>query len=478
MKASELLTIDTDSELRKLAAGNLEGPWQVPTELVRRALAAGARTVEVSLSRGRVVIHDDGRPLSSERRHHLAVLLDETQPSGVRHEALLALEAEPELLSIAAAHARRVVVHSDDAGTTVTLLGARIDREAARRWLRSCARFAPARVVVDGELVRPGFEGAWAERSLDAPLDGRLAVTDDEGAHLWLLGAGIVSSHLTLPDTPAFEAAIELPRGAPSALREAIQPHLGVLVDGAVRLLLEIAGRSSLDPRKQRSVRARLFVAARRGWLRDEIFETPLLPAMDAQGVRHRLRLSQLAARRTVPCLDTGDDPADFLLPREPVVQVDAEERGRLAQLLSARFQPVVRRRGRLGLAAALRRAALRLRDLAGGLAARLRHPRAGRVLPEGRLSADERAFLAALRRTLAPGAARVEIGAGSGPPRRSRDTWILSRDHADVRRAVRLVARDPSFAYLAALALCEDAVPLPAARDRWRDTFMQGSRP
>ena len=47
MRIDELLTIDAESELRKLAEATLEGPWQAPAELVRRALAAGARRVDV-----------------------------------------------------------------------------------------------------------------------------------------------------------------------------------------------------------------------------------------------------------------------------------------------------------------------------------------------------------------------------------------------------------------------------------------------
>ena len=37
-----LLTIDVASELRKLSQAQLQGPWQIPAEIVRRALRFGA----------------------------------------------------------------------------------------------------------------------------------------------------------------------------------------------------------------------------------------------------------------------------------------------------------------------------------------------------------------------------------------------------------------------------------------------------
>ena len=46
-----LLTIDVASELRKLSLAQLQGPWQLPSELVRRALRDGATQVEVDLAR-------------------------------------------------------------------------------------------------------------------------------------------------------------------------------------------------------------------------------------------------------------------------------------------------------------------------------------------------------------------------------------------------------------------------------------------
>lgn len=479
MKVSELLAIDAEAELRKLGAGALEGPWQVPAELVRRAIAAGARRIRVEITRGRLVVHDDGRPLTAAQARDLALMLDAARPAGERHAALRALETEPELLSIAAVRPARVVVHTDGGGNSLTVLGGRLDRDAARRWLRSCARFAPGRITVDGVPLAAGFDGVMAERPLEPPLSGRLAITADATAHLWLLGAGVVSTHLTLPDTPGFEAAIELPRGAPSALREAVEPHMAAIVDQAIRLTLEAAVAGDVrDEARTASLRSRLLVAARRGWHRPEIFRAPLVPAVRADGTPVRLCLSALGGPRPVACLEPGDDPHEFLLPAEPVIVIDAEERGRLAQLLSIRFRPVERRRTRLDLAAWLRRAWRAVGASAGTALARLVHPGGRRVLPETALIAEERAFLRAVRAARPEGALPVTLTAGGAPPVRTPEGWRLPRSHPDVRRAVRLVARSPECVYVALLSLCDDAVPLPAAREAWAARIRGGAAP
>lgn len=56
---SGLLTIDVASELRKLSLAQIQGPWQLPSELVRRALRDGATQVEVDLARHKAEVRDN-----------------------------------------------------------------------------------------------------------------------------------------------------------------------------------------------------------------------------------------------------------------------------------------------------------------------------------------------------------------------------------------------------------------------------------
>ena len=49
-----LLTIDVESELRKLTQAQLQGPWQLPAELVRAAVRQGAATPSLAATRSTV----------------------------------------------------------------------------------------------------------------------------------------------------------------------------------------------------------------------------------------------------------------------------------------------------------------------------------------------------------------------------------------------------------------------------------------
>jgi hypothetical protein len=320
--------------------------------------------------------------------------------------------------------------------------------------------------------VPGGLDDVLAEVALAPPLLGRLAITTDESAHVWLLGAGVVTSHLTLPDTPGFEAVVSLARDTPSALREAVEPHLGALAEQAVPLMLAVVQQDTLPEATHRSLRARLLTAARRGLCRAEVFRTPLFPAYRGPdgGRQPRLSLSELGGGGALPCLDPGDDVSSFLLPDGPVLVMDAEERGQLAQLLGVRFRPVERRHTRHGWAARLRKVRRVLLETAARCWSRLRHPGGGSPLPDSALSAAERVFLRELRAARAPESALVFLTHAAAPPRLTPGGWHLGRAHADVVAAVRSVGADPSAAYVAALVLCDDAAPRPRVRDDWRE--------
>jgi hypothetical protein len=485
VNAEELLTIDTEAELtRKLGAAWTDTPWQVPAELVRRAFACGAGRVEVELGRGRLVVRDDGHGLAPERRSALRRVLDASLSTSERHAALAALETEPELLAIAALQPREVAFDEGDGGGTVLhISGISLEVEQARRYLEQATRFADGEVVVDGERLASGFPDAIAEAFLESPLRGRVAITPDaDVAHLWLLSSGVVSSHVTLPRAPAFEAAVEMTAltqsRTPAALREALEPHHRTVVDRAVQLMLETMERaSSLDEAARRTVRAQLLIAARTGWRRSEVFRVPLLPAVlgPAGDQRRVLNLLDLGHDRTLPYLEPGEDPHRFRLPEGPVLEIGADERGRLAHLLHMRFRPVEdrqvppawrlrARRTVLGMSSALKAAASRMRDSGGG-----------DPLPGTALSIDEREFLRALRPALAPGAPEVAFTDGSGAPHREGDALRLPRCNPEVAAAVRIVARDPRWAYVAALSLSLE--PGPEAAQAWRSLSIPDPR-
>ena len=467
MRADELLTIDVASELRKVAAATLEGPWQAPAELVRRALLAGARRVTVDLGPP-LVVRDDGLRLPLQRRRQLEAVLDAQRPEAERHRALVALEEDPGLLAVAALRPRRLRFEDGrEGGTTLVVEDVRFDAAAARRWLTACTRFAPAEIVVDGHPVPRGFGESLSVSPLDPPLSGLMALTvGEDAAHVWLLLGGLVTAHLTLPDTPAFEAAVEMDSlvscRAPAALREAIAPHVADLTDQATSRLLEGAAREP-DEERGRHARRQLLRAARLKLRLEEILRAPLYRALLGPDGREERQLSllDLRGKRPLPCLEPSDDPKAFLLPQGPVLVIDAEERGRLAELIGARFRPLTPRLVGRGVGARLRRALLGSAEWARAVASRLRHPGAGRPLPEAALSSVERGLLHALR--VARPDSRLHLTDGAGRPRRVANAWRIPRRSPEVARAARLVARDPSWAYPVALSILDAGEPLAA---------------
>jgi hypothetical protein len=502
MTTEPLLTIDVQAELRKLSTAAAEGPLHLPAELVRRAVAARATRVELGFERRALVAHDDGEPISLEELERLLALLDPEAPATERHRALVALEARPGFLALAAPEAdlrvetgppgRRHVLSRERggrpairseygrgraAGTIVTLRGPDADLTRARTGAWAACRFAPIPVFIDGRAVPRGFTDAVAQAALEPPLEGRLALPrQGEAGSLLLLYEGAIASRLTVPDSPAFEAVVEMrglsAGGSGGALREAVFPHLGAIVDQAVDLAIRVgAGLPELDPADQGRVRALVLAAARRRGRRGEVLRLPVLRALRGpEGGSLWLSLLDLGRDREAAYIEPGHDPRSFLLPAVPVLVLDAEERGRLAQLLGLRFRAPDRRRMAAPLAARLRRA--RAEAVAGllRLVRRLRHPRLGRELSERDLTAEERRLIHALR-SCDPGCEVVATD-GVGPVRTvGPGRWAVPRRNADVVACVGAVARHGAWAYPAVLALLSGRAPrAPEARRAWRD--------
>ena len=475
MKADDLLTIDVEAALRKLATATLEGTWQAPAELVRRAVRAGAARVWVRLGRRRVFVRDDGASLAPGLRRRLDVLLDARRPATVRHEALVALEEHPALLAVAALRPVRARIETGrEKGTSIDLDVRDLDVEAARRWLRVSTRFAEAEIVVDGASLPRGFAEALVEVPLEPALSGRLAVTPGlDAAQVWLLSAGVVSAHVTLPDAPVFEAAVETAPLAgsptPAAHREAIAPYLESLADQAAGAMLALADRDLTDEQR-RFVRVQLLRTAAKGRRRDDVLRAPLYPVVIGPDAREARRVSLLDLGREVPlpCLEPDADASVFVLPPGPVAVLDAEERSLLARRLGWRFRPVRPRRFRPGLRLYWRRSLVRIRDRIRGATARALHPGLGRPLPESALRAPERALLQALRAAL-PGA-EITLTGGAAAPRRVGGAWRLPRRHPETAAAARLVAREPAWAHAVVLGLLDGGLaPADATVEAWR---------
>ncbi|HET6585428.1 MAG TPA: hypothetical protein VFG69_18345, partial [Nannocystaceae bacterium] len=484
-----LLTIDVESELRKLSQAQLQGPWQIPTEFVRRALRNGATEIDVQLSRHRARVIDDGSGVDPSLLQWTAVLLDHRRPNAERHNALTVLEGSGELALLAVAglspravtidahHGgrRHVLEYTADraprlrtaaasgSGCTVTIEAHGLERRACADWLIDAAKFASAAIRVDGKLIPHGFSHAFAIAELAAPLRGRLAIPfEGETAHAWLLEHGIVTGHVAIPEAPCFEAAIELGSGevdlSAARVREAVQPHVAMLVDQAVTVLARVAGQAGGMPEPARARLARLVLQAARKQLRtQDIVRAQVFRVADAEGERWTDILGlQAASQRDASgalillALYPGQRPDRYALGAAPVLVADEAERSLLSELLQARFRPPDARDARESLRGAWHRGVDGLGRALGRAADLLRHPLRGKPIDDDLLPLEEHQLLEELRLHLSRDPHRsvegITMCAGAGPIRRTRGgtpMLLLPRRNPAVAACVRAIAQD-----------------------------------
>lgn len=508
----DLLSIDVAAEIRKLARAQLESPAQLPVELVRRSLASGAHAVAVTASRRGIAVRDDGAPLAPAILDSLATLFDEAAAAGMRHEALLALERAGHLALLALAGSRvsgiRVrsggreltwrpgtqpvpsAVQGD--GTTVEILGGRIDAALVREALTQACRFSAVPVTIDGRAVPRGagaFGEVVREEALASPLSGRVALPlAGETARVWITLDGIVAAHLAVPGAPCFEACVEArsllsthdATPSASALRETVGAHLDAITGQAI----EVIGRAAASlpratPRAQLRIRELVLTTMRRKLAPPSLRGVPVIRAVRAGTEERLLSVDEVAALGAsapggaIIALFPGHDPARFLLPGGDVPVLDAVERGRLSSILDVSFRPPHPRRldasalARLAALAAAGRHALR------SALRRLRDPFGAKPVAEAALSPSERAFAEGLARQLMDESfegVAVRFVEGAGPVRRASRgrVVLLPRRNAAVAAAVRAAGRDPGWIYVAALAF--ESAPRPGARSLyWR---------
>jgi hypothetical protein len=464
------LSIDAAAGAARLAGGALQGPWQVPAELARRALRAGARRVAVSCRERAFTVSDDGAGLDGATAAALARALDPHAPPAARDEALAALEAGPhaELRYLAALPGARVApVQAGRPGVTIAVDGVTWAPDEARAWLASVGRFAGGRITLDGTPLPQERLPHLAEAPLAPPRAGRLCVplSGEDGA-LWLIEDGIVSAFLVAPSAVPFMALIDLSGSRPASgdgasLREAVAGDVSALADQAARLVLAVATEAPPpEGERLRRLRQLLLAVARIGRFRSAALHARTYLARTRADARW-LSLVELAAPevqgsdRRVPTCPPAAVATSLFLSTRPALVLDATERARLAQELGLRFRMLPRaeraldRSWRAAAAAAVARLRARLAPV--------------RPLPGARLTPAERALLSAL------GEGGTAFATGAGPVRRQDGRLLLPRDNADVRAAVRALTKDPRQAFAAAVAL-GGTVGDAALRDRWRE--------
>ena len=505
MSTGELLAIDVGSELRTLCEAQLRGTWQVPAELVRLALRLGAKEVFVNSRWGGVTVCWNGAVIDEDPIRDLRSALDRRFGADERQRAIGALEASGMEPLMWAAGLRGARLRVECGGVTSTLrfehrdggrprlivgLGgiqqtevkirwgcARFDRRRALAWVRMATRFADARVLVNGRQAPQGFSGGLYHLRLDDPIPCRLGLTSagDEPV-LWLLKDGVVAARAGVPGFPPFEAAVELagivPGGASSAdLRRVVSPFLPELVDRAVWMMIEVAGRlPHMAETSRRRLTILLLRAAGRNRRDHEVSRVPLIPTA---GGERRLSIEEigvLAERRggVLSALDPDVAIDDSLLEADSMLVISAEMCGLLSELIDVRFQAPFHREHRF-----IDRAVRGLRHAAAEEWRRVRGIMGSRLVPASELRLGERQLLAALRAD--DPSLTVELCYGLGAVRRTSCGIAIPRDNPWLAAAAVCVEEDPSWAYPLLLVMGTGDPPSPDLRKRWRMACRRG---
>lgn len=498
MRADELFAIDVAAEIATLCGAQLQGPWQVPTELVRLANARGVAGVEIDRTWGGFEIRCDGALAAPDELRDLQEVFGSDVPR-VRRQAAISRVESTGLLALLWAtglpgaritlqtrsggrsgrmEARRgrieLEITESDTGSPSTVVNWRCRGLVSHRavaWLRTALRFVPIPVVVCGRPVERGFpEGLYRMRIAD-PLPGEIAVTaSGESPQLWLLEHGVLSARAVVPGYPPFSAAVEMIGEAAAGssadeLRAAANPHLEPLIDEAVRMLLLLVDRlPSADEPVRRRLSALLLRSAVLGLRRDQILASPVV--LTRKGATRRMEspssLVRWAARRggVVVATEPGSGDAGHSM----VVEATTEERSLLSELLGIRIENVGSRRRPLDfgprIVDGLRRGWGVVRGLWSPGPLR-RHELTAR---EGRLV--EIASVAGVK---------LALCAGSGSARKRRSHTLVGRERPEVRAAAAAVGSGDEWLYPALLAVTGEDLKIPdEIRARWLEATMR----
>lgn len=488
------LSVDPDAAFEAVAHDQVGGPYQIPAEFVRLAVAFGAGKVEVECRRGRVAVEAQGAVIP------VVVLEALRDASGhgdgvARLQALGVLEdhdasalgwavgTDPRRLEIRAREGGQATVLTARGrsalrlssgrvgradGLSIELMGPKLSAKRAVRWLEIACRFANVAVIVNGRDVRRELDSGSFCARIARPLPATVALgVELASPRLWLLRHGVVASRVGVPDWPPFEAAVEmegLVKGWASAahIRQAVTPFLSPLISRALELALRVVPRlPELSAGRRRCLASMLLKAADRGLELEAIRRSPLLEVIDVDGSRW-VSLEDLKNwPGRVPGVLDKEEKAGTV--ERPHLLLGLRDRERVAGLIGRTLPTaVITRVGPVrSFIRGIRAVPEAIRRLIGPGTIADEHLREGErklieVLGEA-LTADRRPIIVCLCR-------------GRKRSRVSGRRLLMARDRAETRQAVAAISNDPAWAYVVAMALkAPDWEVSPSVRSAWR---------
>ena len=473
-----LLSVDPDAAFDSVVHDQLGGPYQVPAELVRLAIAFGALRVEVQCRRGRVVVEARGAAVPSAaiealsrasgqgddiaRLQALAALEDLDASAlgwavGLNPRRLVIRTWERHILTTLSAKGGAPFRLSHGAGRQadgffIELTGPHLNHKRALRWLEIACRFSPVAVIVNGRNRQRELDSGCFRVRIASPLPAVVALgVDLDSPRLWLLRHGVVATRVGVPNWPPFEAAVELEdhvegRVSAAQLRQAVVPHLETLISRVIELGVRVVPRlPELGFRQRQRITLFLLKAAERGLRLEAIRRTSLFEVVDVNETRWVSLEALEHWRGTLPgVVDCGSTSEDVEMPYLGLgVREREKTSGLIGRPLSGAFI------SRAGFGAAIGRSARTLLGFIPGMLG-------PRPVPDSDLTHGERVFIRALEGALRAGGKPIDVTLCSGrrAPRRWGRCLRLARERPSIRRAIQAVLEDPASLYVVAVAL------------------------
>jgi hypothetical protein len=486
---SDWVSIDLASELKKISESSVQGSWQLPAELCRRAFAKGASQVQVQIDRKGFSLRWQDAPLNQDLRQRLALLMDETREPMARHRALMELEQDGEIAWVGLAGSQPEALILEGNAMRATLR--HFDFRRARNWVQNAggyARLFGHDLSVNGEP--PGEPNApLLARQMDPAvgLAGRVSLAKNaESGHIALVSHGVVVAHLSGRAPPFFDAVVEvtdpgsLQPVQPDQARARLRQHLPDIQEQFMRLLMEgLSEPDALDEPLRAQLTTSALESTRHLGRGSGLASLPFLRAVQHDGSMGRQRwdwrsvdeMRDLAAggRVKIQVIEPNEPVERYLLGLGPTLILDDVARALVSELLNMELINPPRRKSTLSAVLVFRRWR---RSFLEGVRL-LRRPLGARPLAPDELSPAQGGLVQALCSLDGGGERSAYFVAGAGPIRRMRNgITALPRGNATVKDCVAAHAKNPAWLYPVAMTLLRwpplEAGPLTRARQRW----------
>ncbi|MBE0664735.1 MAG: hypothetical protein IH584_02865 [Candidatus Aminicenantes bacterium] len=336
---ADLLSVDADAHLQKLAACMFPSPAQLPVELVRASLKRGASTVDVQVRNRYLTISDNGDGISSSQWLSLACAFDCGRNATDREKAIAALQSESSpgigllavsipgnlgikiessgsegkgTMHIESGHMRQLDSSAWILGTRISISRSRGPAEAEKKLIRELCAAVPQDIMLNGNKLEKKslLRKPLAQREIDlSPGCNQASIaipSRGDVCRIWLLDQGIPWQAFTSASYHGlvFEAALE--SGSPPSAS-----CFSILAKAAGQLYLWLAAHYMSFPEKYQERIEELIFKKERLYGDLQLFSA--FSPFRLWRSKRRLNLEELrrkAENETLYALPLGSDPS------------------------------------------------------------------------------------------------------------------------------------------------------------------------